>query len=320
MENVVRTKKPRIRRRRYLEDEAHHVYQRTMHRFNIFYDIEDYLVYYTIFAVAARQYGVTVLGLCLMIDHVHMLLKTETKAALSEFVRQVTSMFAREQNEDIGRSGSLFQARFGSAPKKGLKLLRTAIAYLYNNPVERGLCRTVEEYRWNFLPYATSSHPFSKPIVISHASRALKRAVMEVDRAKSQDRHLRYAQLSRLMKKLDMSEKEQLTDHIVSVYNPIAYNAVISCYGNLSTMLTAVNSNTGSEFDIKEDRYRFSDMEYQHMMGVINEYTDIRPVRKVAVLDVDEKLRLFHLLQRKVSGTNLQIAKFLRLELSESLT
>ena len=140
MENTKRERRRRVRRRRFLEDEVHHIYQRTINRFNIFYDLEDYLVYYTIFSIAARQYEVTILGLCLMFDHIHMLIKSDARVRMSEFVRQVTCMFAREQNNEVGRKGSLFQARFGSAPKKGLKLLRTAIAYLFNNPVEKRLC------------------------------------------------------------------------------------------------------------------------------------------------------------------------------------
>ena len=67
-------KKRRHRRRRFAEGELHHIYQRTVKRFNIFYDLEDYLVYFTIFAIAARQYHVTVSGLCLMFDHIHMLI------------------------------------------------------------------------------------------------------------------------------------------------------------------------------------------------------------------------------------------------------
>ena len=66
MENAKQERRKRVRRRRFLEDEVHHIYQRTINRFNIFYDLEDYLVYYTIISIAVRQYGVIVLGLCLI--------------------------------------------------------------------------------------------------------------------------------------------------------------------------------------------------------------------------------------------------------------
>ena len=293
-------------------------YQRTINRFNIFYDLEDYLVYYTIFSIAARQYEVTILGLCLMFDHIHMLIKSDARVRMSEFVRQVTCMFAREQNNEVGRKGSLFQARFGSAPKKGLKLLRTAIAYLFNNPVEKRLCSRAEEYRWNFLAYALSPHPFSDPLILGRASLSLKRAVKEVDLAESEDRHLRYVQLKRLLSKLDEREKMQLVDHIISIYKPFDYEEVIACYGSYEDMLTAINSNTGSEYDIKEDRYRFSDMEYVRMAEILYTTEGIKELRKVTCLEMDQKMRLAELLSRRLSCGNLPIAKFLHIDVKNA--
>ena len=55
MENTKRERRRRVRRRRFLEDEVHHIYQRTINRFNIFYDLEDYLVYYTIFSIFSKK-------------------------------------------------------------------------------------------------------------------------------------------------------------------------------------------------------------------------------------------------------------------------
>lgn len=316
MENTKQERRKRVRRRRFLEDEVHHIYQRTINRFNIFYDLEDYLVYYTIFSIAARQYGVIVLGLCLMFDHIHMLIKTDARIRMSEFVRQVTCMFAREQNNEVGRKGSLFQARFGSAPKRGLKLLRTAIAYLFNNPVEKRLCNRAEEYRWNFLAYASSPHPFSDPLIIGQASLSLKRAVKEVDLAESEDRHLRYGQLKRLLSKLDERERMQLVDHIISIYNPFDYDEMIRCYGNYDDMLTAINSNTGSEYDIKEDRYRFSDIEYVRMGEILHDMEGLKDLRKVTGLQIEEKMRLFEVLRKHLSCDNLPIVKFLHINLT----
>lgn len=317
MKKAEKGTKRRNRRRKFLEDEVHHIYQRTVGRFNIFYDIEDYLVYYTIFSIAVRQYEVCVVGLCLMIDHVHMLIKTEARVTMSEFVRQVTSMFAREQNNDVGRKGSLFQARFGSAPKRGMKLLRTAIAYLFNNPVEKRLCERAEEYRWNFLAYAVSEYPFSRPIDSKTASRKLMRAVKEVDLAESEGRHLRYGQMKRMLGSLDYSERMQLVDHIISIYNPIDYDESIGFYGTYENMVTAINSNTGSEYDLKEDRYRFSDMEYSYMADILRQEEGISDLRKITGWDVDEKMRLFRMLRHRVTCSNLPIAKFLHLSISE---
>ena len=315
MENGKQVRKKRIRRRRFVQGELHHIYQRTIMGFNIFYDLEDYLVYYTIFATAVRQYGVVIWGLCLMYDHIHMLMTAESKVMMSEFIRQVTSMFAREQNNDTGRKGSLFQSRFGSASKIGLKKIRTAIAYLFNNPVEKNLCHRAEEYRWNFLAYAKSKYPFSEMISLNKASAPLRKALKEVDICESQNRHLRYMQVRRMFGKLELDERMQLLDYIISKYNPINYEELIGCYSSYEDMLIAINSNTGSEYDIKETRYAFSDVEYESMINVLRNVEGIKEVRQVTAVDLNEKIRLFGLLRRHVSCSNMQIAKFLHLEL-----
>lgn len=91
------------RLRRFVAGELNHVYQRTLKGFNIFYDRYDYLLYYTVFSVLSRCYGLTVLGLCLMENHIHSLIQTENKDSLSRFMDHCSSVFVREYNFSIGR-------------------------------------------------------------------------------------------------------------------------------------------------------------------------------------------------------------------------
>ena len=137
--NSSMSKKPKSRWRRFYNNELNHIYQRQINGFNIFYDIEDYLVYYTLFAVLCRCYDIIAIGLCLMPNHIHMLVKAGSRKVLAAFMDHCTSAFAKEHNFHIGRSGGVFRKRYGSAPKIGLKIIKTAIAYLFNNPVEKHL-------------------------------------------------------------------------------------------------------------------------------------------------------------------------------------
>ena len=224
--------------RRFLKGEAIHTYQRTESGFNIFYEVEDYLVYYTIFSIWSKRYNIVVYGLCLMIDHLHSLISASTSQDFTSFVNEVTSCFMREYNQEHKRSGPLFCKSFGSALKLGLKRLRTAISYLYNNPVERLLCRYAQEYRWNFLAYAFSSHPFSEKLDLTYASRSLRRVLKEVDGTHARQRHLSYAQLKRMFAVLDKKEKAQLIDYIIVRYSVIRYDLLTtSCYDGAETCL-----------------------------------------------------------------------------------
>lgn len=74
-------------KRRFVPGEVHHTYQRGISGFNIFYEIEDYLVYYTIFSVLSKRYNIIVYGLCLMIDHIHSLCSASDRSTFARYIR-----------------------------------------------------------------------------------------------------------------------------------------------------------------------------------------------------------------------------------------
>ena len=133
------------KKRKFIPGECMHIYQREMKGYNIFYDIEDFLVFYMIFSSTARQYGIKVLLLCIMPNHVHILLSADNLKNISRFIMRYTSVFVKEYNNDLGRKGQLFHKSFGSAPKKGGKDIRSTIVYIGNNPVEKSLCSVAED-------------------------------------------------------------------------------------------------------------------------------------------------------------------------------
>lgn len=81
-------------------------------------------------------------------------------------------------------------------------------------------------------------------------------------------------------------------------------------------MLIAINSNTGSEYDIKEERYRFSDIEYIRMGKILHDMGGLEDLRKVTGLEIDEKMRLFEMLRKHLTCGNLPIAKFLHIDVA----
>lgn len=298
-----------MKRRKFLCREFHHVYQRTLNGFNIFYDLEDYLVYYTIFSVMARKYGIDVMGLCLMIDHIHSLIASDDKKIFSRFLSSVTIQFMKEYNTAYGRSGPMFE-RFGSAPKKGLKLLRTAIAYLYNNPVEKHLCKQAQCYRWNFLPYYPGRTP---RILLNTASRPLRRAFKEIDFTFASGRYLRYAQLYRLLNSVVAQDKDILTDYIIVKYSVIRYDMLADCYGGYENMLMAINSNTGSEYEISEAKDVRSDVGFRELYRYIHS-KGFQRAGDVMTLPISEKMALANEMMYRTSADRRQICKYLHLE------
>ena len=300
-------------RKRFLEEEVSHTYQRTRHGFNIFYEVEDYLVYYTLFSVLSKRYDIMVYGLCLMIDHIHSLISSTSSVKFIGFMDELTRCFVREYNKEHHRSGPLFCKSFGSAVKLGMKRLRTAISYLYNNPVERRLCKYAQEYRWNFLAYGLSPHPYSEPLVIRRASRSLRRAVQEVNGTVERHSHLSYAQLKRIFSELDNNERAQLIDYIITKYSVVQYDILTSsCYDGIENMLVAINSNAGSEYDIKEVKWDRSDAEYRKLYKYIHA-KGYDSAGDIISEPLETKLALLNGMLKETGVPRFQICKYLHL-------
>lgn len=290
-----------------------HVYQRTLNGFNIFYDVEDYLVFFSIFAKVSEKYRIRIVGLCIMIDHLHYLIDADSEEEVCRFVSHFTSVFVKMYNEDVGRKGSLFESSFGRAWKKGPKKIRTSIAYVLNNPVEKGLCRRMEDYRWNFMAYAAESNPFSSHIRLRDSSKAFRNAVAEISRVSDSDLWLNFTQVRRLFSKLSEEDRKRLTDFIICCYNPIDYHCAVGYYGSIQKLKIAVNSNTGSEYDIRETFHYGSDVAYRELISYIRKKLQISPVRSVTTGPDEERMSLAVSLHQHTCASISQIFRFLHL-------
>ena len=302
------------KRRKFYRGVVNHVYQRTCDGFHLFYTIEDCLVFYTIFSVCARSSPVQVLQLSIMHNHIHSMIRTDTVRELSQFMDRSSSWFAREYNFFVGRSGRLLKKNFGSAPKWDEKKIRSAIIYVGNNPVENGFCSTASESRWNFLAYAVSSNPFSKSLVKRNASYEMKKALKEVDIMVQLNLPLKYAQLIRMTRNLSKEEMEQFVDYVIVSYLPFDYEELVSHFKSFEDMMTAMDSTTGSEYDLKEGRDVFSLTAFNEIKYSLEHIMPRHEIRKVTVLPSEQKMKLIHDLQKQTSASEQQICDFLHIK------
>lgn len=293
----------------------HHIYQRTVGGYLIFYSVRDFIVFFTLFCTVARKRNIQVLGLCLMYDHLHVLISAPSRIEMSSFVRDYTSQFVKNRNAHYSRKGQFFKHRFGSAPKTSDKKARTAISYLYNNPVEKSLCNNAEDYRWNFLKYAHCPNPYSEPLKLSLASRHLRRAINEVNAHRDLEQPLSYSFIDKVSKECSAVELKQLTDFIITAYNCIDYPALESYYDDFSKLLIAINSNTGSEYQIKEIVTADSDKVYGRLARVLKKMTGYSDMTKVLSLPDEDKRRIAWILSAETNATPRQISKYLHLSL-----
>jgi len=300
--------------RRFSPGFVNHCYQNTANGGLLFYSVSGFLVMFTIICVAARRYGMRILKLCLMLDHIHGSYVAERLDSLSAFIGYFTSRYAREFNEISGHKGQLFNRPYGSAPKIGDKKVKSNFIYVDNNPVERHLAEKAEDYRWNFLAYAKSDHPFSEPVVRRTASSSLKKAMAIVDVLRDKDRPLTFRVLHKWFEKLDKKECNQLVDYIVTKYNVIDYEGSICYFGSYENELTALHSISGSEYDIKEPFVGKRDDCYAKLCSIILKTGRFKNVYEMLSLSEEERMELFRFLYGQTDATRDQLRKFLHLE------
>lgn len=202
-------------------------------------------------------------------DHVHDSTKARRKEQLACFKKDLNTSFSRAYNQAWGTKGPVWESPFGSAPKYGSKQIRSNLVYVGNNAVERKLVKRAEEYRWNFLSYSQSDHPFSEPLVIRKASWHLRKAIKEVKAQFKAGKPMTYGQLNRLYAPLLPKEVHQLTDFIIGIYNVIDYQAAQAYFGGYDNMMAAMHATTGDEHELRESFVGKSDAVYYQMTSVL---------------------------------------------------
>jgi len=310
----------KAKNRTIVPNELHHTYQRAVNGNIVFYTSRDAIVFYTIFMTVCKESNAILLDLCIMPEHTHALIIPKDTNSISRIYNKVNNLFVREFNADCKRKGKLFEGPFGSAPKLDSKKCRTAIAYVANNPVERNMCANAEDYVWNFLAFYNNRGPFSERIVIERASRPLRRAMDEVKFYNAKNKHLNYTQLDRLMIKLNSKEKAQLRDFIISSYNAIDYERLISYYGSYDKMIMAINSNTGAEYDIMESyEGKNSDKIYRDLVKNVMKYGKFRRVKDILSLKISERISMAKSVLNMSGASYKQVKKFFHLPMEETI-
>lgn len=303
-----------MKRRMIAKNLLIHCYQRSVHGNILFYCYSDYLVYFTGYCIQARKHHVQVLSLCLMPDHVHDSIIVKKSTDLMKFKRDFNTWYSRVHKPVCHcKDEALLETPYGSAIKYGAKKARTLLIYVGNNPVERQLAAKAEDYRWNFLAYAQSDHPFSKKLILRQSRWSLRQAIKEVNAQYQAGKPLSYAQLQRLFKKLEPEEGQQLTDYIIRKYNVIDYPEAIRYFDRYEDMLSAMHSTTGSEYDINEPFLGKSDAHYARMTAIIMRERHPNDIHDILGLDIAEKFTLFQLIRKYSSAMSEQIAKFLHM-------
>ena len=301
-------------KRKLPSDTFEHIYIRSINQFVIFYSMEDRLVYYTVFAVMAKRYRVTVLALALMFDHIHHLIKAISRELYGKFIGVTTSTFAMAYNRDSGRKGPLFHKAYGNSAKRRDKDIRNCIAYNYNNSVEKLLFNRAEQDRWNLLAYIDNPHPFSKEICRKTASKKLLKSMDAVILFHGRNKYLDYPVVRKLFEGLGLEEREQLLDFIISLYLPIDKECLLGFYKSYDAMVLAINSNTGKEYDMNEIFDPESHQDFVRMLELTQRSSFADSPRSIILAPEEQKRKIAKAFMERTGASLNHAKRFLHLE------
>lgn len=129
----------------------YHVTQRGNARQFLLTDDAARLVYLDLLSKYVELYGLSLLGYCLMSNHVHLILIPQQAESLALALKQTHGRYAAFWNATHASSGHVWQGRYYSCPLDDLHLW-IALRYVEQNPVRAGLVATAEAWHWSSAP------------------------------------------------------------------------------------------------------------------------------------------------------------------------
>jgi len=126
----------------------YHAIVRGIGQQDIFHEEDDFQRYLETGKKVSLESGVSVLGYCLMTNHVHLLLR-EDDGDISVFMKRLGVSYAYWYNWKYERIGHVFQDRFKSECVEDDAYLLTVIRYIHQNPVKAFITNKPEEYEWS---------------------------------------------------------------------------------------------------------------------------------------------------------------------------
>ncbi len=146
--------------RKRSESGVYHVILRGINRQDIFYEDDDYQRFLETIVKMKSEDQFAVYGYCLMTNHVHLLVR-ENIDTISRIMSRIGTSYAWWYNRKYGRSGHVFQGRYGSEVVENDNYLLTVIRYIHNNPVKARMVQKPEQYRWSSIHayYGAGEYP-----------------------------------------------------------------------------------------------------------------------------------------------------------------
>ena len=125
--------------------------------------------------------------------------------------------------------------------------------------------------------------------------------------------YLDYPVVRKLFDGLDDTEREQLLDFIITLYLPIDKEKLLSYYKSYDDMVLAINSNTGSEYDLDEVYDPESHQCFERMLNVVHHSSFSDNPRSILLAPAAKRWQIAEALMSRTGATLNQVKRFLHL-------
>ena len=133
----------------------YHIYNRGHNKQLIFLHYKDYSRYLKRLEEFLEKHEVTLLGYCLMPNHLHLLLRQDGDESLDKFMHRLHTSYSMYFNKKYERVGSVFQGRFKAKIIDSEEYLLHVSRYIHLNPLE--IVRAQDPALNSLLTYPWSS-------------------------------------------------------------------------------------------------------------------------------------------------------------------
>jgi REP element-mobilizing transposase RayT len=139
---------PRVARN-HSQSKYHHIVVQGVNKNYIFKNGQFMSKYKQIIIDNLKDSNVVILAYCIISNHAHFLIYSDTPGYISKFMQRINTTYATFYHKANNCIGYVFNNRFYSQDIYGCKQLYICLKYIHNNPVKAGLCRYVSDYKFS---------------------------------------------------------------------------------------------------------------------------------------------------------------------------
>jgi putative transposase len=137
--------------RSIIANEYYHVLNRANRRAEVFHEPFDYHAFVALMAKAQQRLPLPILAVCLMPNHVHLVVRPSAADDLARWTQWLFATHARHYHQKYKTTGHVWQGRFKSFLIQDDHYLLTVLRYVERNALSAKLVSAAEDWSWGSL-------------------------------------------------------------------------------------------------------------------------------------------------------------------------